>query len=79
MKIYSLFIQSSDKFYSDLKFTQKQPHPQCTDQSGRLCILETLQPKQEQSQQFVFMAAQCSFVSQYVLNIQRTCYMVWLA
>ena len=70
IQIHSLSIHSSDQFCltrrSDRKSTPKQLHPQYTDISSRLCILETSQFRQEQSQQFVFMVAQCSSVSEYV-------------
>ena len=40
-------------------------------------MLETSQFRQEQSQHFDFMAAQCSSESQYVLKIWRTFFMIW--
>ena len=56
---------------SDPKYIQKQPCPQYTEVSSRLCMLKTSPFRQEQSQHFIFMAAQCASVSQYVLKIWR--------
>ena len=76
--ISSLSIHCSDMFdvtwRSDRKYIPKQPCPQCTDISSRLCMLETSQFRQEQPHHFDFLATQCSSVRQYALKIWRTFY-----
>ena len=76
--IYPLSTHCFDMFNvtwrSDWKSIPKQPCPQCTDLSSRLCVLEKSQLRQEQYQHFVFMAAQCSSVNQYVPQIWKTLY-----
>ena len=62
---------------NDRKSYLKQPYTQCTDLSSRLCILKTSQFSQYL--QFVFMAAQWSPISQYVLYIWRTFYLIWIS
>ena len=73
--LYKVLCNSKER----LEIYPKQPYPQSTDLSSRLCIFETPQFRQEQYQQIVFMAAQCSSFSQNVLYIWRTFSMIWIS
>ena len=77
--VYTPFWQVLCNFKERLKIYPEIATPQCTDLSSRLCILETSQFRQETSQRFVFMATQCSSISQYVLYISRTFCMIWVS